>query len=182
MLSADVYGHELTDAPRRGGPGVCRRFHCADAAAHHHGHIAPMYSLPTSATSAVFTIASAASKTLRLDQSQGFKRHACQTLTDCQRYARRDDERPSRSGRGRSQKSIHDSSRRPRRFRSHGRDQPRRVDRSCSCSTALGGDPPQLSIDDGSSLDSTERQSFDMFMRPSLANNLTARRVPETSA
>src|SRR5262249_10894449 len=36
----DVYGHELTDAPRSGGPGVCRSVHCADGAAHHHGHIA----------------------------------------------------------------------------------------------------------------------------------------------
>src|SRR5262249_12016598 len=58
----DVYGHEFTDAPRSGGPGVWRGFHGADVAAHHHGHIggADVF-LPTSATSAVFTIASAAS-------------------------------------------------------------------------------------------------------------------------
>jgi hypothetical protein len=58
----DMYGHELADAPCLGRPGVCRSVHGADVAADHHGHVAGAdVFLANKLTSAVFTIASAAS-------------------------------------------------------------------------------------------------------------------------
>src|SRR5262249_737574 len=83
----DVYGHELTDATRPGGPGLCRRFPRADVAAYHHRHIAGADVLLAHQDDAGrlyhrISRLDCSNETFGLDHSQSFEWHASSTVTD----------------------------------------------------------------------------------------------------
>src|SRR5712692_4026870 len=84
----DVHGHELADSPRGRGSGVCRRFHRADVAADHHGHVtgADVFLAHKDDVGSFHHRVGCLDRpneTSGLDHSQGFEWHANGTLTDC---------------------------------------------------------------------------------------------------
>ncbi len=132
IFSSSVCGRGMTctdtsSPTHRGGPCVCRSFYCADIAAYHHGHVAGadvFLANEHDVRSLDHRVGclDSPNESFGLDHSQGFEWHASGTVTECRRCPQCDDGKAfrirCRSQRGRSQRSITDSMRGERRFRS----------------------------------------------------------------